>query len=113
MMESLPANSLRDGYSLAVPLEQLGLPFKGHDVDGSYFNWPSLPELFITSFSGVKTARDDFLVDIDRDALDARVDQYFDSDVSDEELARQYPAAMTATDRYDPESTRRELRSRG
>jgi hypothetical protein len=100
-------------YSLFAPSLELGLPFKATDVSAGYFHWPKLPELLVSSFSGVKTARDDFLVDVDRDALEARIEHYFDKEVSDDEIARQYPVAMTPTDRFEPKPVRKELRSRG
>ena len=66
-----------------------------------WFDWPSLPDLFPQSFPGVKTSRDPFLVDVDRDRLEARIADYFDVDVSHEEIARRYPSVMKATARFD------------
>ena len=103
-------NSLYEG--MPPPLE-LGLPFVPAAVSDGYFSWPKLPELLKTCFSGVKTARDDFLVDIDREALEERICQYFDLRISDEELLRIHPVAMTLTDRFNPASVRKELASRG
>ena len=99
-------------HPLEPPLE-LGLPFVAAAVGSGYFDWPTLPELLPVSFSGVKTARDDFLVDIDRETLHARVRHYFDPAFPDEELARGHPVAMTPTDRFDPTKTRKILSSRG
>ena len=48
-------------------------------VNGDWQDWPALPDLFPTSFPGVKTSRDSFLVDIDLDKLKTRVQAYFDS----------------------------------
>ncbi len=100
-------------YSSVAPQLELGLPFKAASASAGYLNWPKLPDLLVSSFSGVKTARDDFLVDVDRDALEARIEHYFDDQVSDDEIARQYPVAMTPTDRFEPKAVRKELRARG
>jgi Type ISP C-terminal specificity domain/N-6 DNA Methylase len=100
-------------YAKVTPPLELGLPFVRATVGVGYFKWPALPELLIRSFSGVKTARDDFLVEIDREALERRIEHYFDAGVSDEEIARRYPVAMTSTDRFEPKSARKQLRSRG
>ena len=48
-------------------------------VNQGWSDWPSLPDLFSTSFPGVKTSRDSFLVDVDLDKLKIRVQAYFDS----------------------------------
>ena len=65
-------------------------------ADG-WHDWPSLPDLFPVSFPGVKTSRDSFLIDADLDRLKARISDYFDSDLSHEEIARRYPAMMNST----------------
>ena len=51
-----------------------------------YVTWPSLPDLFPVSFPGVKTSRDDVVVDIDRDQLVKRMKDYFDPDITHEEM---------------------------
>ncbi len=63
-------------------------------ASGGWSGWPSLPELFPVSFPGVKTSRDSFLVDIDRDRLKARIADYFNPDLDHEEVARCYPIEM-------------------
>ena len=51
------------------PLLSLGLPFADLAVSDGWQEWPALPDLFPTSFPGVKTSRDGFLVDVDLDRL--------------------------------------------
>ena len=46
------------------------------------------------SFPGVKTSRDAFLIDTDLDRLRERVADYFNPELSHEEIARRYPAVM-------------------
>jgi hypothetical protein len=82
-------------------------------VEAHYLAWPRLPELLPASFPGVKTSRDDALVDIDRAALEQRMRQYFDPNVSDEEIRRIAPALMKDTARFDPKVTRTILQKRG
>ena len=72
-----------------------------------------LPELFPVAFPGVKTSRDRFLVDTDLDRLKARVSQYFDADVSHEEIARRYPAIMKTSKAFDARAVRETLVNRG
>src|SRR5208337_2041020 len=56
-------------YQELVPPLDLGLPFAPAEVTTAYLQWPLLPELFPVSFPGVKTSRDDVVVDIDRERL--------------------------------------------
>ena len=76
-------------------------------------NGPSCPNSSLSLFLGVKTSRDDFLVDIDRDALTRRMETYFDPKVSHEELRRIAPGVMANTPRFRAEAVRDELRERG
>jgi hypothetical protein len=95
------------------PELRLGLPFKPRAVGKSYLTWPLLPELFPVSFPGVKTSRDDVVVDIDKDRLIRRMEQYFDPSISHEQMRRLAPGAMTSTARFQAEQTRDYLRKRG
>ena len=66
-------------YDDIDPVLPLGLPFAEMAVNRGWSEWPSLPNLFPTSFPGVKTSRDSFVVDIDLHKLKARIQAYFDS----------------------------------
>ena len=100
-------------YESIEPLLPLGLPFTPTAVSADWFNWPTLPELFSGSFPGVKTSRDSFLIDIDLGRLEARITDYFDPDLSHEEIARRYPGVMKTTARFDARATRDALLRRG
>ena len=66
-------------YETVEPSLPLGLPFAEVAVNRGWSDWPSLPDLFPTSYPGVKTSRDSFVVDIDLDKLKGRIKAYFDS----------------------------------
>ena len=100
-------------YEAVEPRLPLGLPFAQITVSDGWSDWPSLPDLFPTSFPGVKTSRDAFLVDIDRDRLETRLAEYFDPDLSDEEIARSHPGVMRSTARFDARRVRAALLARG
>ena len=102
--------ALYDGIKPVLPL---GLPFVRTAVSDKWFDWPALPDLFPVSFPGVKTSRDGFLVDVDLDRLRARVRDYFDPDVSHEEIARRYPAGMKTTAGFNAHKVRDALLARG
>ena len=100
-------------YKAVAPVLPLGLPFAPVAVSPAWFEWPALPELFPTSFPGVTTSRDAFLVDTDLDRLQARIADYFDPDLSHQEIARRYPVAMKATRRFNAPAVRDQLLNRG
>ncbi|MEH6758319.1 MAG: type ISP restriction/modification enzyme [Parasphingorhabdus sp.] len=113
--ETLAASADADAvalYESVIPSLPMRLQFMPANVSADYFEWPRLTELLPVSFAGVKTSRDEFLVDIDRDALEKRIARYFDAKVSDADLAKAYPPLMNASTRYDPASTRKALLNR-
>ena len=100
-------------YDTIEPILPLGLPLAPVAVSPEWFDWPALPDLFPTSFPGVKTSRDAFLVDTDLDRLRERVSDYFDADLSHAEIARRYPGVMRSTQRFDAAAVRDMLLRRG
>ena len=100
-------------YENVSPPLPLGLPFAPIAVGEGWHDWPALPDLFPVSFPGVKTSRDSFLVDVDLDRLKARVSDYFDADLSDEETARRYPTVMNNRARFNARAVRDALLRRG
>jgi len=64
---------VKPNYQTVRPSMPLGLPFAPTRVEARYLSWPLLPELLPVSFPGVKTSRDDLVVDIDRAELATRM----------------------------------------
>ena len=100
-------------YDSFEPDLALGLPFKPVAASDGWSGWPSLTALFPTSFPGVTTSRDAFLVDTDLDRLKVRVTDYFNLELSHEEITRRYPAVMDAVQGFDPSQVRVALLARG
>ena len=113
LMDSLDAADINTGYTEIQPQLAIGLPFKPMAVNGDWQDWPSLPELFPTSIQGVQTGRDTFLIDIDINRLRVRVSDYFNSNLSHEEIGRHYSRVMMDTGRFDARSVRDSLLKRG
>ena len=113
LLDSLGDSSIDSGYSTLNSSLDLGLPFKPVTVSDDWHDWPALPDLFPVVFSGVKTARDGFLVDIDLGPLKERIDDYFNPKLSDAVIAQRYPVAMQTAPRFDPRSVRATLLARG
>ena len=109
MSESQP----KELYTSVAPLLSLGLPFADLAVGDGWQDWPALPDLFPTSFPGVKTSRDGFLVDVDLDRLKQRIADYFDDDLSHEDITRRYPGVMKSTARFNAHAVREALLKRG
>lgn len=100
-------------YEIIAPILPFGLPFKPTAINNDWFDYPVLPDLFPVRFHGVLTNRDSFLVDIDLDRLKACITDYFNGDLSNEEIAMSYSAAMKTTGRFDAHSARNTLLERG
>ena len=114
--EELTATSETDPdtlYDKFEPNLPLGLPYVPLAISDGWRNWPTLPDLFPTSFSGAKTNRDAFLVDVDLERLMARVEDYFDEDLSHEEISRRYPVVMKTAKHFDSRLIRNTLLRRG
>ena len=82
------------------------------EISVNWSEWPSLPDLFPTSFPGVKTSRDSFLIDVDLDRLRTRIAAYFDPGLSHEDIARRYPTVMNSAARFNPRTVRDSLLKR-
>lgn len=100
-------------YAQLNPPVALGLPFQPAQVNSAYLTWPRLPELFPTAFPGIKTSRDDVLVDIDRERLIERMQRYFDPKISHAEMARIAPGIMEDSAGFNASTTRDYLIKRG
>ena len=103
----------RELYDSVEPSLPLGLPFAPATMNPEWPGWPALPDLFPASFPGVTTNRDSFLIDVDLHRLRTRILDYFDSDLSHEEVAQRYPAVMRSTRTFDARAVRDALLRRG
>ena len=92
LLNSLESVGIDFGYTEIQPQLEIGLPFKPMAVGEGWQDCPSrCPTCFPQSFPGVKTSRDSFLIDIDLDPLKARMEDYFNSDLSHEEICTALP----------------------
>jgi hypothetical protein len=100
-------------YQLLEPEFDLRLPFTPVIHEAEYLNWPLLTQLIPRSFPGVKTSRDDLVIDINRDQLIARMGEYFDPEVSNQRIAEIAPRAMKSGAGFDAPAVRAYLVGRG
>ena len=99
-------------YEDVEPSLPLGLPFAEVAVNHGWSEWPSLPDLFPKSFPGVKTSRDSFLVDVDLDQLRERIADYFNSEMTHQQIEQRHPSVMNSAARYDALAVRDSLLQR-
>lgn len=99
-------------YETYKPRANDGFVFMPTTVSAGYLAWPRLTDIFATAIPGVKTSRDSFLVDIDKSTLEGRIKNYFDPDVTHDEIRQRYPSIMQASGTYVPETARDYLRHR-
>ena len=112
-LDTADFETLPEKYEQIEPVLEIGFPFMPSETGADYFSWPLLADLFPVSFPGVKTSRDDFLVDIERAPLKERIELYFDIDVPNAELSSQFPSVMRSSSRYDAAAIRSTLMKRG
>ena len=106
-------DNLEEVYERVEPVLEIGLPFMPSEASENYFAWPLLTEVFPTYFPGVKTSRDDFVIDADKQTLVERMKKYFDPNVTHGEMRQIAPSGMENTGNFDAEATRDYLSKRG
>ena len=107
LLDTLNVEPFDDQYEIANPQEWNRMSFRPRDVDSAYLAWPRLSELAsLEPVNGLMEKRGGALIDMDRSALEARMQTYFDASVdwADLELMR-HPLARDAA-RYKAKETR-------
>ena len=73
----------------AAPPYYLFKPFDGTGKDG-YSDWPAINEVMPINVTGVVTARDEFVIDLDRETLRSRVADLRSKPLSDDAIRAKY-----------------------
>ena len=100
-------------YTRLKPPLEIGLPFLPMKTESGFYKWPLLTDLFLVSFPGIQTGRDEFLVSIEKSLLMARLEKYFDPEISNEEMRSLFPSVLEDSARYKAKLVRNELCKRG
>jgi len=79
-------------------------PFDG-DAGGSYYDWPPINEIMPVNVTGIVTARDDFVIDFEREALRSRIRDLQSTSLSDDEIREKYFKGK-GSKRYPPGDSR-------
>jgi hypothetical protein len=104
---------LETPYEPLDPEPRLGLPFVDLTYTEEYLNWPLLSSFFEVNFAGIKTSRDQLLIQIDRDELESRVTHYLDASVTDDAIAKRFPGLMKDNGGYQATEIRGQLAQKG
>ena len=108
LLESLKAKNLDATYKLAEPRPENRLSFRPENVAAHYTAWPKMIDLCNTSPSnGLMEKRGGALIDIDRDALELRIRDYFDPSLSWEDYKAQQTALTQKHTGIDPAKVRK------
>jgi hypothetical protein len=101
LVSSLDADNIRNLYNTFEPTRKRRWVLVPGVEAANWSSWPDVTSLFKDNFKGVQPGRGGSLVSVDREPLRQRMQQYFDSRVSNEELRIRQPELMHDEARYD------------
>jgi hypothetical protein len=92
----------------AAPSQENRSSFRPESVSAAYNAWPKLPDLCEAAPSnGLMEKRGGALIDIDRAALEARMKDYFNADLSWDDYKARQKALVKAQAGFEPAATRK------
>lgn len=108
MLASLQEDNFNDRYEVLHPDKWNWFNLRPANVSRKYRNWPLVKDIYrINSLNGMMEKRGGLLIDIDRQALEERMQDYFNKDISWEELKAKYPRfTKDAAGEYKAEKVR-------
>ena len=107
LAKSLGSSDFDSQYKITEPESQNYFSFRPTSVDATYMEFPRLVDLSaIPPITGYKENRGFSLIDVDRPALESRMKDYFDSNISWEKLAVHSTGLTKSAARFDAPSTR-------
>lgn len=71
----------------------------------AYYDWPAIHEVMSVNVTGIVTARDDFIVDFDREALRGRIADLRSKSLSDDAIRKKYFVGKSSK-KYPPGDSR-------
>ncbi len=96
-------------YMTAKPCRENRYSFRPENVSAEYTAWPKLVDLCKLKSDGLFEKRGGALIDIDKAALEARMQDYFDADLSWEEYKACQSALTKKMARFDPPAARKKV----
>ncbi len=107
LLESLYVKRFDSAYIRAISAAINRISFRPDDVADHYLKWPKLTEMCaISPSNGLMEKRGGALIDIDREKLEARMTDYFASDLSWEKYRAIQTALTLRAAGFDPKNAR-------
>ena len=111
LLASLDQPGFAAAYQVATPSPANRFSFRPGQVAAKYASWPAVTDLCLRHFNGPVERRALALISMSRDPLENRLIKYFDSEVTNEEVARIYPSLMMTGNRIVGSDARKRLLS--
>ncbi|TRV07614.1 MAG: DNA methyltransferase [Microcystis wesenbergii Mw_MB_S_20031200_S109] len=107
LLDSLNNQDFDDFYQVSNPEKSNRYSFRPSDVSSHYLAWPKLTDLCADSpITGYKENRGYSFIDTDKNILTERISQYFDKNVSWEDLERLNTGLTKDVARFDAKKAR-------
>jgi hypothetical protein len=107
LLDSLNNQDFDDFYQVSNPEQSNRYSFRPSDVSSHYLAWPKLTDLCAESpITGYKENRGYSFIDTDKNILAERISQYFDKNVSWEDLERLNTGLTKDVARFDAKKAR-------
>jgi hypothetical protein len=108
LLQSLEASDFNAAYTTAGPTWDNRFSFRPESVSADYRKWPLLTQLCEAAPSnGLMEKRGGSLIDIDRDALAARMQDYFDPNLSWDNYRERHNALTNPAAGFKPKDARK------
>jgi hypothetical protein len=107
LLESLKQEPFGVLYSTVQPEQANRYSFRPENISTAYAGWPRVTELCeMPPSNGLMEKRGGSLIDIDLEALESRMKDYFDSTISWDQYKQKHNALTLPQARFDPIKTR-------
>jgi hypothetical protein len=112
LLDTLKRKHLDRAYRRADPRPENRYSARPESVAPHYMDWPRLVDLAaVSAFNGLMEKRASALIDIDRDKLERRMQDYFDPDLSWEDYRARRSALASDAARFEAKPARKKARA--
>ena len=107
LLDTLKAKRFDAGYETAKPCKENRFSLRPEEVSAAYNAWPKLPDFCeVAPSNGLMEKRGGALIDMDKAALETRMKDYFNRDLSWEDYKARQTALVQAQAAFDPPQAR-------
>jgi len=110
LLKSLQAKNFAQQYTITYPIRETRFSFYPSKIEPHYLEWGKVCDFCAVSPSnGLMEKRSGALIDIDRDALEKRMQAYFNPDLDWEVYKSLNYGLVKPQSRFDPKATRKKV----